>query len=193
MTGVQTCALPICTKYPYIIEYVLTENAIYNKTFEDITVYSESKKYDPISKTFFDIDEVFFNRLLAYNSKQCTGVLNIVVKDKEDIDFFMNQVSNNDLQNITADRNERNWTINEIRDMVVTKNAPLFISNVIDLQDDYFIDKKLNEGVIDYNKDWTQIESFRDKYLVVRFIFDTFEDIKLITNFTANTEKISIR
>ena len=179
--------------HPYIIEYVLTENAIYNKTFEDITVYSESKKYDPISKTFFDIDEVFFNKLLAYNSKQCTGVLNIVVKDKEDIDFFMNQVSNSDLQNITADRNERNWTINEIRDMVVTKNAPLFISNVIDLQDDYFIDKKLNEGVIDYNKDWTQIESFRDKYLVVRFIFDTFEDIKLITNFTANTEKISIR
>ena len=61
------------------------------------------------------------------------------------------------------------------------------------LQDDYFIDKKLNTGVIDYNKDWTQVESFRDKYLIVRFIFDTFDDIKLITNFTANTEKTSIR
>ena len=136
-----------------------------------------------------DIQYLFNSNL----SERHSDPINIVVKDKEDIDFFMNQISNNDLQNITTDRNERNWTINEIRDMVVTKNVPLFISDVKELQDDYFIDKKLNEGVIDYDKDWTQIESFRDKYFVVRFIFDTFEDIKLITNFTANTEKISIR
>lgn len=181
------------TLYPYIIEYVLTENALQNKIFEDITVYLESKKYDSISKTFYDTNSHFFTKLLAYNSRQCTGVLNIVVKDKEDINFFSNQIKNLDLQNVIADRNERNWTINDLRDMVVTKEAPLFISDIKQLQSEYFIDKKLNNAVIDYNKNWTQIESFRDKYLVVRFIFDTFADIKLITNFTTNTEGFSIR
>ena len=156
-------------------------------------MFLESKKYDPISKTFYDKDNIFFDKLLVYNTRQCSGILNIVVKDKEDMNFFMNQVSNNDLQDIKADRNERNWTINELRDMVVSKDTPMFISDVKQLQDNYFIDKKLNPAVIDYNKDWTQIESFRDKYLVVRFIFDKFVDIKLITNFSANTEKFSIR
>ena len=179
--------------YPYIIEYVLTEGALQNKTFEDIMVYLESKKYDPISKTFYDTDKHFFTKLLAYNSRQCTGILNIIVKDKEDADFFSNQISNLNLQNIIADRNERNWTINDLRDMVVSKNSPMFISDIRQLQSEYFIDKKLNNAVIDYNKDWTQIENFRDKYLVIRFIFDTFADVKLITNFTANTEGLSIR
>lgn len=178
---------------PFIIEYVLTDNILSNKLFDAITLQLESKKYDPISKTFYDIDRNFFNQLIAYNSRQCTGVLNIIVKDKESPDFIFNQVQNTNLQNIIADRNERNWSLNELRDMVSVKNAPMFISDIKELQDEYFIDKKLNNAIIDFNKDWTQIESFRDKYLVVRFIFNKFADIKLITNFTINDETISLR
>jgi len=179
--------------YPFIIEYVLNENPLMNKLFEDITIQLESKKYDPTSKTFYNTDNDFFNKLLAYNSKQCTGILNIVVKDKENTDFFYNQIQNNSLQNIIADRNERNWTVNELRDMIYVKNTPMFSSDIKDLQENYFIDKVLYNNVINFNKDWTQIESFRDKYLVVRFIFDKFADVKLITNFTLNDETVSLR
>ena len=181
------------TLYPHIIEYVLTDNLLSNKIFNDIMIQLESKKYDPLSKTFFDTDKDFFNKLIAYNSRQCTGELNIVVKDKEAMDFFSNQISNSDLSNIIADRVERNWNINELRDMVVTKNTPMFINDITKLQDKYYIDKRLNPNVIDFNKDWTQIESFRDKYLVVRLIFDKFADVKLITNFTINNEDVSTR
>ncbi len=179
--------------YPFIIEYVLNENPLMNKLFEDITIQLESKKYDPTSRTFYNTDNDFFNKLLVYNSKQCTGILNIIVKDKENTDFFYNQIQNNSLQNIIADRNERNWTVNELRDMIYVKNTPMFSSDIKDLQEDYFIDKVLYDGIIDFNKDWTQIESFRDKYLVVRFIFDKFADVKLITNFTLNNETVSLR
>ena len=130
---------------------------------------------------------------MSYNSRQCTGELNIVVKDKEAMDFFSNQISNSDLSSIIADRVERNWNINELRDMVVTKNTPMFINDITKLQDKYYIDKRLNPNVVDFNKDWTQIESFRDKYLVVRLIFDKFADVKLITNFTINNEDVSTR
>lgn len=181
------------TLYPHIIEYVLTDNLLSNKIFNDIMIQLESKKYDPLSKTFFDTDNDFFNKLIAYNSRQCTGELNIVVKDKEAMDFFSNQISNSDLSSIIADRVERNWNINELRDMVVTKNTPMFIKDITKLQDKYYIDKRLNPNVVDFNKDWTQIESFRDKYLVVRLIFDKFADVKLITNFTINNEDVSTR
>ena len=181
------------TLYPHIIEYVLTDSLLSNKIFNDIMVQLESKKYDPLSKTFFDTDRDFFNKLIAYNSRQCTGELNIVVKDKEAMDFFSNQISNSDLSSIIADRVERNWNINELRDMVVTKNTPMFINDITKLQDKYYIDKRLNPNVVDFNKDWTQIESFRDKYLVVRLIFDKFADVKLITNFTINNEDVSTR
>ena len=181
------------TLYPHIIEYVLTDNLLSNKIFNDIMIQLESKKYDPLSKTFFDTDKDFFNKLIAYNSRQCTGELNIVVKDKEAMDFFSNQISNSDLSSIIADRVERNWNINELRDMVVTKNTPMFINDITKLQDKYYIDKRLNPNVVDFNKDWTQIESFRDKYLVVRLIFDKFADVKLITNFTINNEDVSTR
>jgi hypothetical protein len=178
---------------PFIIEYVLTDNVLSNKLFDTIMLQLESKKYDPISKTFFDTDRDFFNKIIVYNSRQCTGELDIIVKDKEDFDFLFNQIQNNNLQSIVVDRNERNWYINDLRDMVVAKNAPMFITDIKQFQDKYFIDKVLNNAVINFNKDWTQIENFSDKYLVVRLIFDKFADIKLITNFTVNDETISLR
>ena len=41
---------------------------------------------------------------------------------------------------------------------------------------------------MDFNKDWTQMESFRDKFLVVRFIFDNFDNVQLITNYSLTPE-----
>ena len=69
----------------------------------------------------------------------------------------------------------------------------MFSENVNDLQDDFFIDKVLNTGIVDYNKDWQDLESFRDKYLVIRLIFDNFDDVKLILNHTVTTETNSYR
>lgn len=178
--------------YPFIIEYVINNEPLVNKTFNDITIQVESKKYDDATKTFFDTDRDFFTKMLAYNARQCTGEVKILVKDKTIEDFFSEQVKNS-MQTVIADRLERDWHINELRDMVVTKDSPMFTTDVSKLQDEYFIDKKLNPNVIDFQKDWTQIENFRDKYLVVRFIFDNFANVKLITNFTLNTETRSLR
>ena len=97
---------------------------------------------------------------------------------------------------VIADRNERNWTNNELRDMSSGASKPLFIENkeAGEIQRNYFIDKVVNAEAINMLKDWTDIESFRDKYLVVRLIFNNFDkDIKMITNFTASNETVSGR
>jgi hypothetical protein len=69
----------------------------------------------------------------------------------------------------------------------------MFNAKLEDLQDEYYIDKKVNENIIDINKDWTQLESFRDKYLVIRLIFDNFDDVKLLLNYSVENEKQSFR
>jgi len=69
----------------------------------------------------------------------------------------------------------------------------MFKKKLEDLQDNYFIDKEVNEDAIDENKDWTQMESFRDKFLVVRLIFDKFDDTRLLMNFSIQDVKPSER
>ena len=121
--------------------------------------------------------------------------MDIIVKDKTDMDFLNTQV-HNPLTSVIADRNERNWTLNDLRDMSKGTNTPLFIEKLdsATIQQDYFIDKVVNPDAINNLKEWYDIESFRDKYLVVRLTFNKFaEDIKMITNFTVSNETISSR
>jgi hypothetical protein len=80
-----------------------------------------------------------------------------------------------------------------MRDLRIDYTKPMFIKNIVDLQSNYYIDKIVNPDSIDVNKDWTQLQSFRDKFLVVRLIFDTFADTRLIFNFSALDKKISER
>ena len=181
---------------PFIIEYVITDGPLINKIFENLTVFVETKKYDPTKKVFYDIKDGFFHKLLCYNSRQISGEMDIIVKDKSDTDFFSNQI-NNDLSSIIANRVERNWSINELRDMSSGKNEPLFIEDINSIQSNYFIDKIVNPEAINTLKEWYEIESFRDKYLVVRLTFNNFvkdiKDVKMIANFTVSNETASGR
>ena len=87
--------------------------------------------------------------------------------------------------------------INDLRDIRVDYNTPIWNYNPNSLVNEYYIDKILNTSTMNVNKDWTQLESFRDKYLVVRLIFDSFvnktSNVKLVTNYTIENEQVSFR
>jgi alpha-amylase/alpha-mannosidase (GH57 family) len=80
-----------------------------------------------------------------------------------------------------------------MRDLRDDYDVPMFIKNVAQLQSNYYIDKIVNPAAMNYNKDWTQLTSFRDKYLVVRLIFDNFADVRLTFNFSALAKQQSER
>ena len=69
----------------------------------------------------------------------------------------------------------------------------MFKKDVASLQLNYYIDKVVNPAAIDFYKNWMEMESFRDKYLVIRLTFDTFTNVKLISNFIAQNKNISER
>ncbi len=189
--------------HPFIIEYVSLSTPIITRIWEYLTMLVEAKQFNINHNEFVDVNNKFFDKLIAYNSRQCSGVMNIKVKDADEDsqDYLYEQVNNLDNDEIIVDRNERNWTINNLRDIRTNYNEPIFISKLTSLQDTYFIDKIINDAAIDYNKDWTEMESFRDKYLVVRLIFDNFASndseidgaTKLIMNFSIENETQSFR
>lgn len=175
-------------QYPYIIEYVANKNPLENSITEDIIFTTSAKKWDSINKDYLDIADVTYNKVLIYNSRQSSGEQRLVNKNTGNQEDYLQRQVSNSVGEILLDRNERNWSINQLRDYVVDYNQSLFSFKWDDIKSQYPIDKVPNNSVIDFNKSWDEVESFRDKYAIVRFKFDNFVDVKLTTHFFINTE-----
>lgn len=179
---------------PFIVEYVSMSDSIQTKIQETIELHTEAKKYDSTKNQYVEDRLTTFNKGVFYNSRQCTGELTLQVKDKGDAqNYMMDQVVSLPAGTVMIDKNEKNWTVNDIRDIRVDYTQPIFDESLSAKQPNYYIDKILNVSSLDENKDWSELETFRDKYLVVRLIFDNFDDVKLVMNYTSESEKQSHR
>ena len=182
------------TYYPHIIEYVSVSSPLPTRLWNGITLQTEAKQLDLIFKEYVDRRFITFNKLLVYNSRQISGILNLLPKDiQNNPENYIQQQIVNAINNILIDRNEKDWSINDLRDIRVNHDVPMFRKDLNSISSGYYIDKVVNPSAIDFNKDWTQMENFRDKYLVIRLIFDTFDNIRLITNYSVENEEVSHR
>lgn len=180
--------------YPHIIEYVASSNPMETTIIDSLMIQTDASQYQPESENYVDKRFITFNKLLIHNSRQLSGVLSMVVKDTNaQLENYFEQQISNTVGEIIIDKNEQDWYINGFRDMRVDYDKPMFRKDLISLQSEYFTDKVVNEGVVDMNKEWNEMESFRDKYLVVRLIFDNFDSVKLVTNFSLEDETPSER
>jgi hypothetical protein len=179
---------------PFILDYISNSMPLETRIYNHVKFVTEAFKYYANTGTFNEERFITFNKALFYNTRQCSGELELKVKDTNvnDEDYLLQQIVNATGE-ILLDRNERDWTLNELRDIRIDYNAPIFNDTILSLQSDYFIDKIINTVTLDENKDWTQMESFRDKYLGIRFIFDNFDDIKLVVDYSIINEQKSFR
>jgi hypothetical protein len=171
-------------RYPFIVEYVDNPGALATKVWSGLMFQTEAKKFDTVSEEYLDQRYVTFNKGLFYNTQQTSGIVTLAPKQDSDINYLLQQ-TNNVPGVAIIDRNERDWTMNSLRDIRVDYTVPMFLKDLPSLQTNYYMDKIVNPASINSNKDWTQLESFRDKFLVVRLIFDNFADTRLIFNFSA--------
>lgn len=172
------------------------EDKLKTKITDDILLYTEARKYNSAMKQYFDQKDVTFNKAIFYNSSQCTGEVTLKVKDGPSLDdknYLLDQVIDISAGTIIIDKNERDWSINDLRDIRVDIDQPIWDADIMSRQSEYYTDKILNVSSLDENKDWTELESLRDKYLVVRLIFDTFDDVKLILNYSIDSQTDSQR
>ena len=180
--------------YSHIIETVSVSNPLMTRLWEDIQLQTIAQKYDSVNQDYYEEKNVTFNYLTVYNNRQISGELQMIPKDTQanPQDYFENQTVNN-LSQIVINRTERDWTINDFKDVRINYTIPMFTKDWGTLSSLYPIDKVINPASINVNKDWYDQESFRDKYLIIRLRFANFEDVELTTNFTLETEQNSIR
>lgn len=179
-------------KYPFIVEYVSNSNPLITRVVDSIRFNTEATQY---SNTFEDVvvkKNTTFTQAIFYNSKQCSGLVNLSPKPLTTL-YLLYQVKKQPDNRYYIDYLEGDWSVNSIRDLRVNYNQPIFSNKIEDVNNYYYIDKVLNEGALDYNKNWYELENFRDKYLVIRFIFNNFADINLIFNHSIENESVSIR
>ena len=183
--------------YPFIMEWISKENPLLTSLTDSVRLIFSAREYNKDLEDWADSKHSFFNKLIAYNSRQCTGELNIIVKDKDiSEDYLNNSIENLTLSDIIASNKENTWSLNNLRDIRVDYSTPIFRTDLESRQDDYYIDKVLNKESMCFNKYWEDLETLRDKYLVVRFILDTFADennVEVALDFSIQNEKISER
>lgn len=177
---------------PFVMEFVCVANPILTKVWDGVKFITEARKYDSATQEFVDVRFRTFNKAILYNSRQCSGLLTLKVKDPEAAEYFAQEIGVAP-GTILISKNEKDWAMNNFRDMRTNYNVPIFDSSLLARQPEYYTDKVLNASSISFDKDWTQQELFRDKYLVVRLIFDKFEDVKLLINFAIENEAYSPR
>ena len=179
---------------PFIIEYVGTSNPLQDKIFEDLTFMSNARKWDTTLMDFADAHFITFNKINLYNSRQSTGELLMKVKDTQanPQDWYQQQLVNV-AGEILITRKERNWNVNEFRDYVIDYDKPMFSKSWADIKSNYFIDKVVNTSNVSFTKSWEQLQSLRDKFIVIRLKFDNFDDVNLMLNYSLETEQDSNR
>lgn len=182
-------------KYPTIIEYVSNNDPILTKIFNYIKFASTATKYDENTDEIVDVNKTF-NKAVVYNSKQCSGEILLKIKNDSDKRWYLQNQSREIFSTATLDRNERDWSFNDFRDIREDYDKPIWIKDVEYLRKNSvigFVDKILNVSTLNENKDWRKKERMRDKFLVVRLQFDNEEDIKLVFDYAINDNKNSIR
>lgn len=179
------------TQHAFIVEYVRTKD-LQTRITEDMTFITKARKWNATIEDYEDQRYTTFNKMVAYNDRSSTGETELVVADNESdmTDWLFTQISNSPGA-VLITRKERNWNLNEIRNYVVDPALPLFSTSWEQLKDTYYMDKVVNQDNIDFTMLWSDTEMLRDKFIVVRLIFDTFDDVNLIFNFGMETEQIS--
>jgi hypothetical protein len=169
--------------YPHIVEIVFNEQPSETKIWNNVKLDIESRKYDSVEDEYYDNQYGFFNRIIVYNARQCSGDLSIKVINASIStgDFFDNQIQGIS-EGVTATKREGNWMITGFRNYVTVNDKPLFSKEWSKIKDSFPIDKVVNTDVVSPLKEWNELEKFRDKYIIVRLIDNnTSSNKQLIT------------
>lgn len=190
-----------CNVYNKIVPFIVELNSISNplvvRIWNHIAINAIVRRFHPDFDQFIDDNDHFFEIMTINNERQLSGAIHLKVKSAkaEPENWMLQQITDQNHEGI-VNRLEGTWFINDFRDFVIDKQQPLFSKNWMDIKNSFPIDKIINQNAIDLNKDWTELESFRGKYLTIRLAYygeNTDSDIQITVNYVVDNEQQSIR
>lgn len=186
--------------FNFIVEYVVKDMATMD--LHAVHWYSRTQNWDDNNRQHVDVDSVTFNKLLAYNSCQSTGKLDITYDDETDGVFNIGWDTVTKFVRLT----DKNYKVGQLRDLSIT-TVPQVPVNTSDwgeatYQSEFNLSTSGRQGYIDIvplpdaiNTSALQYEQrdLKDKYHIVRLYFDNPSDYKLMLDIINTVTYHSIR
>lgn len=187
--------------YPFVLELVdKNPNLVVGpQIIDSISLLSQADQF--IGDEYREVRNVFFDNVYFYNSKQCSLFSKISVKKELSKENYFAQYLNNEssMDVISAEKRESLWHINHIRDFRVDYDNAIHLTDLDDRENfmwehdmNGWIDKALNENILDKNKDWWDLEPFRDNFICQRYFYnpkcDTGIRLKVLLVTTAKAQ-----
>lgn len=179
--------------YPHIIELFIKNTA--SSSMFDLFYSFQTKAFKKVAGQFVEQLDNTFNKAIVYNSLSCSGLLELIIQDEDDLSSIFNVYEQkSDRRTIALRKASNTFSFNEIYDLVNSiNNKQGFFSNDWNLiKDNYFIDKVLDNSKLDYAREYNESAELQEIYTLVRLILDNNNDIQLTTYFAYKDGKVTI-
>jgi hypothetical protein len=171
---------------PYILEYSISYS-VGDEIAQSIMDYTTVFKYEDYT-SFYQNDDVYFNKCILYNNQQCSGVRNLIIRPKNNLKKYMSYPKyNSDSIDILVSKSDNKYQYNSFWNIAKETNKPLFVKSC------GIEDKALNVSNLDYGPRSFKKQPIRSKDLKVRHILDNRDDHKLISHFLIQESQISYK
>lgn len=173
----------------YILEYPFTYK-IQDEILQNVKDYTSARKYIDFY-SFYEPDEtIYFNKAILYNSQQCSGILNLIPKQKNNLATYNTYPKlNSNSKDILLVKSDNFYNYNTFWSILKDNSQPMFFTSCDMTKDD----KALNQDNLDYtNRDYRKAQ-IRAKDLKIRNILDNRNDIRLISHFVISPTAISYK
>ena len=174
-------------KYPYIVEYTVpyqTTNLI-----DNINYYNKVYSFDATTNNWIEQPLSTYDRLIVYNDTQATPELDIIVSNPTPFQSVQNILNTE----ILATKSEEDWNISGFIDYTNTTNTSIFTTDWTQLQNQYPIDKVLNQAKLNLNQSVFDLKQFRSKFINYRLISNNAQNLKYVSKYDTTKVRSSDR
>lgn len=177
--------------FPYILEYPFAFKA-QDEILQNVKDYTSIIEYYN-HNDFYEInDNIFFNKAILYNNQQCSGILNLIPKPKNDLSSYRKYPKFNvDSKDIIFTKSDNFFNYNDFWDVVKNPNNhyPIWIESC----ESKSVDKELNNNKFDYSRRSYQKTKLRAKDLKIRHINDKYDRYKFVSKFMMAATQTSFK
>lgn len=174
---------------PYILEYPFAYK-YQDEILQNVKDYTKVFKYTNDLKALVEVNDVFFNQAILSNDQQTSGIRNLVVGIKGNLQQKLQYPKHNDSSiDILVTKSNSFYNYNSIWDVVKDKSIPIYGRSCTS----YSNDRVLNQSNMDYGSRSFKKAPLMAKDVKIRHILNNTSDYKLISQFIVAPSQTSYK
>lgn len=181
--------------HPYILEYPIAYRA-QDEILQNVKDYSKVYKFLSETRGTSDNNRKiqtntdYFNKAIVYNDQQCSGVLELVSKPKNNMQAQLTYPKfNEDSKSIIFTKSDNFYQYNTFWNIIKDQESPIFNSSCKSMS----YDKEVNQDNMDYTSRVYRKDKIRAKDVKIRHILDDKDDIHIVSRFIIAPSQISYK